>query len=591
MSARTSLLSRAVLLVASTVASCAPVHGDWPEHGPSNDCAVSACATYAQEGVRPTCSAGRCVVFGQPRYPVTIVVHAPETNFYGAGTAFAVRIADLATTVSSPRCPSGACVRLPPLVEVRGEYRVTAAGAAGVSFPLALDPATLPVEVQLAPLLEGEGTVEPSTVGLPLFPKVEVSQLLERASATSLQLVHRAHVAPGRYLRVAYPAPPFEGAFPPIAQEIVVVADRVDPVAQRFIVSDPVVLDGGERTIDDPSGTSRTATFRRAGGLLGWHGFLRDMRTERRLSTLRALSGSEARVRLDTVGMSAPGTNALREGIEVVLRPPEGSVAAPELRSPLIAGQGLDVEYPALPHAGQISGKVVAGVAGGRARLRFRSRTVRELGGVDSVLLHYEASVGTDSEGAFTTVLPEGDYDVDVEPATPGYRRERGRLEVRGDATGVELLVRPQTLVRGRALLADGRALTHAEVFLAPVVSATEPWGPRPTRTTTSEDGSFAALVDVGRFDLTIAPQEGSGFGRAVLPARDVGEDPVDLGPVTVAAPLRVALVARDPGDNAVPRAVVQAFAFVGGRAVEIALALTDRDGRFELLLPPTPPS
>lgn len=591
MSGRSLGVLGCALIGAMGLASCGPVRGERPEYGPTNDCAAAPCSLYQQGGVRPTCSAGRCVVFGQPRYPVTLVVHAPETNFYGAGTAFSVRIADLASTVSTPRCPSGACVRLPPLVEVRGDYRVTAEAAIGVGFPLALDPATLPVEVHMAPLMEGEGAVEPASLGLPLFSQVRVSQQLDRSASAPFQLVHRVHAVPGRYLRVAYPAPPFDGVFPPVAQEIVVVADRVDPVAQRFIVSDPIVIDGASRPIDDASGTSRTATFRRAAGLREWAGFLREVRTGRRVSTLRALSGAEARVRLDTVGMSAAGTNALREGIEVVLQPPRGSVAVPELRSLLIAGQGLDVEYPALPSAGQIAGKVVAGADGGRARLRFRSRSIRELTGVDSVLLHFETTVATDTSGAFTTVLPAGEYDVDVDPYAPGYRRELGRLVVSGDSAGVELIVRPQTLVRGRALLADGRPLGLAEVLLSPVAEPAERWGPRPARTVTAPDGSFAALVDVGRFDLTVIPQEGSGFGRAVLPAREVGEEALDLGNIQVAAPLRVALVTRDPGDNAVPRAVVQAFAFVGGRAVEIAIALTDGDGRFELLLPPTPPS
>ena len=69
------------------------------------------------------------------------------------------------------------------------------------------------------------------------------------------------------------------------------------------------------------------------------------------------------------------------------------------------------------------------------------------------------------------------------------------------------------------------------------------------------------------------------------------GDAVVKLEPLRVPVPLKIAYTLQDPSGNVVPRAVVRAYAKPVGSTsyVEIGEGMTDRSGRFEILVAPQP--
>lgn len=575
--------------------ACAPVKGAPRSEAPLNSgCPdVNSCEAYVVPGAKTsaTCNAGRCD-FGRPDYPFTVVVNVPTSSFYAPGRTFVLTSADLSAqpgiTPSNPNCIPPQCVSLPDLVAAEGKYRVTSAASRAVGLPLP-EGTSLPVRVSFFPLLEGTQD-EAVPLGIPADALLTSSRLIRSAKEQPLEVSYIDAVSVGRYLRVAYPEAPYDAYFPPAFTQLSVSESFLD----EFVLGDPKTpLDDDT---DPESGNTRRATVSRAEGLDGWRVWLIDSITQRRISSLHTLAGTTMSVTLHTSGFSQATSRALREGIEVIVAPPESSIAIPRLQSRLINGQGLEQLVVArVPGPASVKGLVASGegstLTGIPAKVLFTSTRLRLVDNTLQPLLRYETSVSTDDTGSFVTVLPPGLYDVTIEPAAgTGFAKSRDTFDT--SATLAKTYrPPPRTVATGRVLLADGRALAEADILAiaSERVTSTTALKPRPARTRTDREGNFSFEVDQGQYDLVVEPQAGTGFARLVQ-ARSFGAGAADLGEIQVAPPARLSFKLQDPSQigNPIVRAVVRVFAEPPGRgppAVEIGRGMSNDKGECEILL------
>jgi hypothetical protein len=537
------------------------------------------------------CNEGRCD-FGRPAFDFWAVVSVPDSSFYAAGRTFVLTSADLSaqpgTAAPGVTCRPPLCVQLPALVSAEGKYRVTTEVSTRVGFPLP-EGTSLPVRVAFVPLVEGMQD-ETSTFGLPADPLFTSSRVIVRAKESPPEVSYVDAVSVGRYVRIAYPEPPYDAFFPPAISQISVR----DTFLDDFVLGDP------KTPLDDATGDTRRATVRRAEGLEGWRVWLIDSATERRISSIHTLAGTTMDVRLDTFGQSQTGSPALKVGVEVIVAPPESWLGVPRLQSRLINGAGLEsLDVPSLPGPATITGVVALGegaaLTGIPARLLFTSTRLRRADDTPDSLLRYATAVSTDSTGHFSTVLPPGFYDVTIEPA-----EGTGLSKVKDTFDTTEQLAKTyfpprRTVATGRAVLSDGRPLAEADILAVPsgIPAVGNAVKPRPARTRTAPDGSFRLEVDQGQYDFIVEPQSGTGFPR-VVQLRNFATGTADLGEIQVAPPTRLSFTLRDRGLNGNPivRAAVRIFALAPGRgppAVEIGRAMTDESGKCEILLAQQP--
>lgn len=585
--------SASLALVALGVA-CAPVKGAPLSEAPLNaGCPEqNRCDAYRVPGARTAaqCNDGRCD-FGRPDYAFTIVVNVPTASFFAPGRSFVLTSADVSAqpgvTPSNPNCIPPSCVQLPDLVAAEGKYRTTAEASTAVGYPLP-EGTSLPVRVSFFPLLEGTQD-EAVAMGVPADALLASSRLIRKGKEQPLEVSYVDAVSVGRYLRVTYPEPPYDAYFPPAFTQL--------SVSERFL--DDYVLGLPTTPLDDPGGTSRHATITRAEGLDGWRVWLIDSLTQRRISSLKTLTGKAAEVTLHTAGWSQITSPALKEGVEVIVAPPDSWIATPRLQSPVINGIGLEqLVVPSVPGPASVKGVVASGdgaLTGIPAKVIFTSTRLRLLDGTLQPLLRYSTSVSTDDTGSFRTVLPPGLYDVTIEPAEgTGFAKSKDTFDT---STALAKTYRPppRTLVSGRVLLADGRALAEADVLALPSkrAASSNALEPRPARTRTDRDGAFIFEADQGAYDLVVDPQAGTGFPRLVQ-ARSFGAGTADLGEITVAPPARLSFKLLDPSQvgNPIVRAVVRVFAEAPGRgppAVEMGRAMSDENGQVEILLAQQP--
>lgn len=573
-------------------AACAPIEGTPRSSAPLNDCAEHPCEAYASEGVKPACAFGRCEA-GKPTFDYVLVVSVPSTSFFAAGRTFFLRSRDFIGAKGTAKCPALTCIALGALVPWDGEYRAAPATTKRLGVPTGDREATLAASATFLPLSPDDDDREAAAVGLPsdvLVSSVDVRPDDPRGVNGSAALVLQAVVPPGRYQRTVAPAEMYEG-LPPLTTRA--------PFSAVLTLSDAV--------LDDPSGDSRLSRVSRAAGLDGFRIWLEDERTGRRISSIRKLAGSAAVARLDTVGENDGPT--LRSNVTVVLAPPEGSVGLPTKRTSVFSGVGLDQQYPDLPPPVVVSGTVSttdASAAGLPAEVVFASTAITPLRGVDSGL-GYATRLRSDGKGRFATVLPPGQYQVFVAPDRGlGWGRATQTVAVDRPLTDLIVPAQPVSVVEGRALLADGRPLDGAEVIAEPSLvqpenanadRARRPWlFPRSARARTDATGRFVVSLEEGTYDLTVVPEPGTGFPRLVSPARRIGpgaggDTVVKLEPLRVPVPLKVAYTLQDPSGNVVPRAVVRAYTKPVGSTsyVEIGEGMTDRAGRFEILVAPQP--
>ncbi|MDB5212505.1 MAG: hypothetical protein JWO86_432 [Myxococcaceae bacterium] len=589
----------AALTLLALAVACSPIIAEPLSDAPLNaGCLdVHKCELYTVPGVtvKSQCHDGRCD-YGLPTYPFTVVVNVPDTSFYAPGRSFVLTNKDLSaqpgTTSGTSTCKPPLCVPLQELVRAIGTYRVTNDASNKVGLPLP-EGTSIPIRVTLVPLLDGT-LQEAATVGIPAVDVLTSSLAVVPPGTTDAPVVQYVDaVSVGRYLRIAYPEPPFDQYFPP--------AFTAPVSASIQTLTDDFVLGDAKRPLDDDTltGDTRLATVSRADGLDGWQAWLIDTVSGRRISSLRTLAGKTMEVRLDTVGQTDPSTGALKDNVEVIVAPPASFIGVPRLQSGLPHGQGLQtLDVPPLPGPASVTGVVAVGegtaLTGIPSRVRFDSASLRQKDGQSSMLLKYSTSVSTDSAGRFATVLPPGLYDVTVEP---GELTGRAKYKDTFDTSaGLAKTYQPppRTTVSGTVVLADGRPLAEAEIRALPsdVPVTGSAVKPRPAHTRTDRAGAFSLDVDQGQYDFVVDPQAGTGFPRLVQ-VRSFATGTAMLEPIVIGPPARLSFLLKDPTQNKNPigRAVVRVFAEPprGPPAIEIASTMTDVLGQCEILLAQQP--
>lgn len=584
----TPSIARGLLAATVTLSlafACAPIEGTPLSEAPLNaGCPeINSCAAYDVKGtiIPAQCAKdGRCD-YGRPDFPFTMVVNVPTTSFYGSGRTFVLTSEVFRPQVGTARsstCIAPTCIQLPALTRIEGTYRVTKAAAEVVGLPLT-GGTSLPVRVSLLPLVSKSAT-EMLGTGVPM------DGLFTSSRVVRSQVSYIDAISLGDFRRIAYPEPPFDQYFPPAFTDLAITDGFVpDGFLDEFYLGD------ANHPLDDVSGDSRKATVTRDEGLDGWRVWLIDSLTERRISSIRTLAGKTMMVRLDTVGQN------IQENVEVIVAPPADWLGVPRLQSPLLNGVGLEsLELKPVRAPATIKGLVADGegatLTAIPSRLLFTSTGLRLESGTLQPLLRYTTAVSTDEKGRFSTVLPSGLYDVTIEPAEgTGFSKVKDTFDT-DDALPRTYRPPLRTIATGHVVLADGRALSEADILAIP--SSDKPVlgtavKPRPARTRTDRDGRFRFEVDQGQYDLVVDPQGGTGFPR-ILQVRSIGTGTADIGDIQVAPPARLSFTLRDPSQvgNPIVRAVVRVFSALPGRGeflVEIGRAMTDEGGQCEILL------
>jgi hypothetical protein len=617
-----AVLSLVALVLVPSFA-CGPIVGTPLSDAPINACGTGqfSCDRYLVDGIaaKPQCTRddvtlkSRCD-FGRPDYPYTVVVHVPDSSFFAPGRTFMLTNNDLTAQPGAPvdrRCNLAEdCVRLPELVEVQGQYRATPAAAKVVGMELP-EETSIPVRVAFVPFAPEE-EVEAYPHGLPVDDLRFTSRLIQKAKGGPAEVSFLDAVSVGRYQRVLYPQPPFDAFFPPAFRSLAVSEAMIDDFVLGAPAAPPVpngrpspCLDNQEcvTPLDADADQNRITTITREEGLDGWRVWLADDPAlgGRRLSAVKTLAGVEATVILHTVGAGQEANPALRDKVDVIIAPPEGSIAVPRLESRIVNGGPFGfrfLEIPPLPAPVSFTGVIAQGdgaLTGIPSRLTFTSSGLFTREGESDTTLKYATAVFTDDTGHFATVLPSGRYEVTIEPTEgTGFSKATETLDT---AATVARTFRPppRTVAFGRAVLADGRPLSGADVIALPsaaplVGGAVEP---RPARTRTDREGNFKFEVDQGEYNLMVDPQAGTDFPR-VIQIRSFSGSSADVGEIIVAPPARLPIQLKDPSvtGNPIIRAVVRVFAELPGRGppvLEIGQGMTDSDGRCEILLAPRP--
>lgn len=531
---------------------------------------------------------------GEPDFPVWVVVHVPDSipSAAGSTTVFVNNVngslepGQPFTEGSTGQCRSLPSCRSIQVANVQSRYAVSEIASAAVGFPLANNTA-LPVRVQYETAIQA---------ALPTLPLGGVLYASSRIAGRDI--VADRYVPLGLVDRVFYPEAPFDALFPPRRD------DAIDIDARNFTDSFSLA------SIDSPV---PTANVTREAGLDGWHLWLRDRPTQRRISVLRTLSGTAAK---DVpLYMSGETLSDGTDRVEAVVAPPDSWTAVPRYVTLLLSGQGLgNLDYPAIPPPVPVTGVVADRGVDGKllgypSSVTFESQRLATTTD-PTPLLQYSTSVDTDDRGRFATVLPPGRYTATINPVEgTGYASARVDVDVDRtlSVTALTLGTPKRTMVRGRAVLTDGRSLAGADVVAQPHSSASaraSTQAPaRPSQTQTDDDGRFAVELDAGSYALSIIPKVATGFPRVVVQT-DVPSSAttasVDVADVRVPPPtifsfsLKDTTATENPIRNAVVRVYARPVAREGEAAtdpdpVEIGSAMTDDTGKVELLLAQQP--
>lgn len=604
---------RFAVLAAVTFAACGPIVDPPPSFAPENRCVEHACGDYRQAAPKVTCIQGICG--SQQELDFVLVVSIPTMSRFAAGSTVAASWRDLVRPTRPDQkrttCIPPECLTLPQLYRVDGDFSVSADAVEDLTPKLlnfwnADAPTTIPVRATFTQRWSfGTFSSSASSVGLPLDDvdsvyDVRLPQDPRKGPAGAPSVGFVAALAAGDYDRVLEPVAPFDEFFPPVrASAISITAADY----QRVVVLSSTAPTDDKSTMSVES--YERSLSRGATGFSGWRAHIESALTGERISSYATIPDYTTSRYPLTLWMKPRGNEPWKD-TTIVIRPPRGAGAVPELARVLLATDNPNVDYPTLPAPVRVSG-VVRSAKTERslpAQLVFRSQPYSHASGILTVepgyaeVLRYTTSVRTDDGGSYAALLPPGTYDVDVLPDESTGHALGQAIFTRVGSTpaaqrGRDFAVRPAARVRGSCALSDGRKLADAQIVLRPSgaltssLTSTEPSPPRPTRGRTGADGSFELLADAGVFDLFVRPREGTRFPWVVVPRLRVGEDDLTLEPVVVPAPVVYSARLRGPDDSIIRHAVVRAFAQLAPntRAVEIGLAITDANGELELLL------
>ena len=216
------------------------------------------------------------------------------------------------------------------------------------------------------------------------------------------------------------------------------------------------------------------------------------------------------------------------------------------------------------------------------------------------------ASTGYEGEtlGRFEVQLLPGTYEVVVTPGAGdlGLRVHRQQITI-GMASGTELRgqvfqLPARSAFGGTVNTSSGEAIIDALVRASPRGALSGTLAPvsmfaRPNDTRTDLDGRFAMGLDVGVFDIVVEPPLRSNYPWLIRSPQEIGgSDAPFTGDFQLDAPVPVSGVAFHEEGVPVVEGEVRAFAIVeqGGvtRTIQIGRTVTDADGHYRLLLPPS---
>ena len=638
----------AVLFTLGILAACDTIVARPLTDAPLNVCPDHACDGYAADAgaaAAAVCKKGRCELpsaASRPDYPFWIVVNLPDTSFFAPGLTYVFFSGDHGDPAFQARATSNLiCNPRPPVpcLQIGGDALLTgtytATADATTTVATTLDPATLapiaplvervsqhlpadqaiPVRVMLTPTGNTQTVGAPDgnfPTALPLEPIVLTSGTNSDPRIPSTNDYGRALLA-GTYQRELYPEPPFDAIYPPTSQSITFTPGSTAARSDLVLVS-PAGTAGttpgqaldfstNQCSVTGTQQDSRCAVVTREDGLDGWRVWIEDAATRKRISVVRTFSNTLVGGKVSVVTQAAALLyTALRptlgDGFNAVVAPPEGFLGVPRLETPLFGGtQGLQtLVVPTFPPPVAVRGVVAepgdaGALLGYAARVTLVSTSLTTTPGT-SPLLHYEATVSTDDRGRFATVVPPGTYTATIEPAIgTGFAKATASVVVDRTVTALTLQPPARPVLRGRALLTDGRALAEGTVLAEPQTEADGTVG-RPGRATTDADGAYAIELDPGSYVLSVLPKAGTGFPRVVTTAK-VGTDSATLADIHIPPPTPLSLTLRDPAvtGNPIVRAVVRIFASPPGNLppVEIGNAMTDANGLVEILLAQQP--
>jgi hypothetical protein len=594
----------AVVVAGAAGPSCQPIPSPPGPTNPVNSCPTYPCSAFKQPGQlglgQASCSLGQCI--SNSTLDFSLVVSLPETAFIDPSITVAIPqfyslFLPSLTAPTQPDCEAPACVQVPQAILGSGSLAYSSAinACAGLQGEV-----TIPASATFRPRWTGPASspIDATSIGLPLLPTLSSPS----ASGT-----------PDWVAVLSQPWPVLD-----YEEDIVPVDDAYPPV--RFIGPPfgPAVIQAPDVGECPSPGTTTFTVASDGPSLRGFQVYVRDPVTLERISS-RATLGDvlSAPVTLLTALVSSTPSEASLQGNQLVIEPPAG-LPIPTFVDTLPPASQLQSErFPILPEAVTVSGTVrdaaapegnpieadlvITSVPGGIVDTDINAPNTQQ------ALSYTTTAHSNPADGSYSVVLPPGTYEVYIAPVSGvAAGATTVQLEVAAPESGEPPAGAGKTLIAsalwpitGTVTVADGRALSGAlvEAHAAASIAGTDPrlW-PRTVSTFTDANGGYALSVGPGTYDLVVEPIDGSGFPWTTTSSLSIPAAERSSFDVVVPAPIVVDLTLHDSGNNALPFAVVRAFApsataapTDGGVPAQIPLGawFTDQNGHFTMLLAP----
>jgi hypothetical protein len=303
------------------------------------------------------------------------------------------------------------------------------------------------------------------------------------------------------------------------------------------------------------------------------------------------------------------------------LTPPTDAVAMPTVLWLLSAVDldgdnhvGLDLSALAAATPVKIDGAVLDESSGG-VGARVTIQSVELLGGEFGGNVAYRTTADAGSSGHFEVSLLPGTYKVIAVPGgapSEAITEASWKINQNDLGGGKTVVLNPKGSLIGTVLTPAGNAAFRVPSNLQPSASpalayldeilSTYDLLPTTATALTDDSGAFSIPVDPGVFDLSLRPEDSSGFpwlvrAQITVQARtEPAAPPDDLGTLSLSCPVLLGGQIRAGDGSLLPGAVIRAWLPVpadpgdSGQSrptvIQIARALSDANGSYALYLP-----
>lgn len=377
------------------------------------------------------------------------------------------------------------------------------------------------------------------------------------------------------------------------------------------------------------------------GGLNGWTVDMLDSKTGRTISNrvpLALAKGSttdySATLAYNPVlALGKPSAQQADQWIR--LSPPEDlptNIALPTVimaRSALAlfdANRGTLTDFTSLPPTVHLVGQVTSG-SRPQPVLATVTLAASEINGMsDGVLASFTRTVNISADGhTFDVYLPPGKYRVSTAPQAPLYPSRDSDIPLAADLRNWVVPQMPteqqgKVIELGNALPITGRVLNASglPVSTAQVQASASPkalseseslralldgpsFVPRASAGDVNSMGDFTLKADPGTFDISVRPNDDTGFAWLVLSRVPVttANAGISLGQLTMPLPVSYGgTVTVGDTPEVVPGALVRAFIYLkdgqyttnqdrdADSVLQVAETRADQDGHFDILIP-----